>query len=160
VSAVPNHQTGRTTTWSARTRCAFGGNLGYELDLTALGDEDRGNLARDTAWYRAHRPLIQQGRFRRTRTSLADPNTVAWQFHGDDGRVLLLWFRPRAVANPAFPLYRWEGLDPGATYRAQWWADRRPAQDFTGAELMHRGLVIPLEGGDADGVAVVLQLLD
>jgi len=158
VSAVPNHQTGRVTTWSARTRAAFAGNLGYELDFTQIPESDRQAVARDTAWYKAHRKLIQQGRFRRTRTTGADANTVAWQYHSpDDSEALLLWFRPRIEANPRFPLYRWEGLDAEAFYEVTWWADRQPPRRMTGSELMHRGLVIPFEGGDADGAAVHLH---
>lgn len=160
VSAVPNHQTGRITSWSARTRAAFGGNLGYEFDFTVLSDDEKQAVARDTAWYKAHRKLIQQGRFRRTRTTVSDPNTVAWQFHAPDGsEALLLWFKPRAEANARFPAYRWEALEPGARYRLRWWADRRPEEVLTGSELMHRGLVIPLEGADADGAAVHLTRL-
>jgi len=157
VSAVPNHQTGRITTWSARTRVAFGGNLGYELDFTALPGDDLALVGRDVAWYKAHRGLIQQGRFRRTRTTTGHTNTVAWQYHSaNDDEVLLLWFRPQAEANSRFPLYRWEGLVPDAQYQLIWWADRQPPSILTGAELMHRGLAIPLEGGDGDGVAVHL----
>ena len=157
VSAVPNHQTGRSTSWSARTRAAFAGLLGYELDLGGLTESERQSVIRDTAWYKAHRRLIQQGRFRRTRTTLSDPNTVAWQFHSRDGsEVLLLWFRPHAQANSRFPNYRWEALGSDSVWEVCWWSDRRPSEVLTGSELMNRGLVIPLEGGDADGAAVHL----
>ena len=157
VSAVPNHQTGRVTSLSARTRVAMGGNLGYELDFTALSAAEKSAIGTDIAWYKAHRTLIQKGQFRRTRTSTEDPNTIAWQIHSPEGEeVLLLWFRPRAEANARFPLYRWQGLDPDALYDALWYADRQPPGLFSGQELMHRGLVVPLAGGDGDGVVVHL----
>lgn len=158
VSAVPNHQTGRITTLSARTRAAFGGNLGYELDFTVLPPEDRRAIAADTAWYKEHRNLIQFGRFRRTRTSLSDRNTVAWQIEARDGsEALLLWYKPSAEANARFPLHRWEGLAADASYEVSWYAARRKTEELSGSELMHRGLLIPLEGGDGDGVVVHLR---
>lgn len=157
VSAVPNHQTGRISTLSARSRVAFGGNLGYELDFTTLPAEQKSAIAGATVWYKAHRTLIQTGRFRRTRTTLEDSNTVAWQLEALDGsEVLLLWFRPRAEANSRFPLYRFTGLEPQAQYRTSWYDDRSPSAVFFGSELMYRGVVMPLAGGDVDGAAVHL----
>lgn len=40
VSAVPNHQMGRMTPLETRGLVAMMGNLGYELDLTNLSDEE------------------------------------------------------------------------------------------------------------------------
>jgi alpha-galactosidase len=158
VSAVPNHQTGRITTLSARTRAAFAGNLGYELDFTKLTDDEKAAIRTDVAWYKARRTLVQTGLFRRTRTSLEDPNTVAWQIHAADGsEVLLYWFRPRVRANERFPVYRWSGLDPRALYEAFRYPSEAPEGTFRGDELLARGLPVPLEGGDGTGTIVHLK---
>ncbi|HTH13799.1 MAG TPA: alpha-galactosidase, partial [Spirochaetia bacterium] len=158
VSAVPNHQTGRITTLSARTRVAFAGNLGYELDFTKVTGEEKAVIRADVAWYKAHRKLIQTGQFRRTRTSLEDTNTVAWQIHAADGsEVLLYWFRPRARANERLPVYRWSGLDPGATYEIVRFPSNTAEGTLRGDELMGRGLPLSLEPGDGSGVVVHLR---
>ena len=41
VSAVPNHQTGRTTPMKTRGVVAMAGSFGYELDLNKITDEDK-----------------------------------------------------------------------------------------------------------------------
>jgi alpha-galactosidase len=152
VSAVPNHQTGRVTSLDARVRAACAGNLGYELDFTKLDPEEKRALTAATAWYRRHRRLIQQGRFTRTRTSLEDPNAVAWQI-GNDEETILFWFRPSAVANTRQPAYRWTGIETAAVYEVRVGFDGEPVR-ISGSELTHRGLPLPVGPGDAAGVVV------
>lgn len=41
ISAVPNHQNGRTTDIRTRGVVAMSGNFGYELDLTKLGSDEK-----------------------------------------------------------------------------------------------------------------------
>ena len=41
VSAVPNHQTGRTTELATRAAVAMAGSFGYELDLNLLTEEEK-----------------------------------------------------------------------------------------------------------------------
>ncbi len=152
VSAVPNHQTGRVTTLDARARVACAGNLGYELDFTKLEPDDKQALTRATAWYRRHRTLLQQGTFRRTRTTLEDSNTVAWQI-GTADETVLFWFRPSAVANRNQPTYRWKSLDTEAVYEVVVGFEGTPVR-ISGSELTHRGLPLPVGGGDAAGAVV------
>ena len=63
VSAVPNHQTGRVTPLATRAAVAFFGVFGYELDPTALTDDERAEVADQVAFYARHRDLFQRGRF-------------------------------------------------------------------------------------------------
>ena len=62
VSAVPNHQTGRTTPLDTRAAVAFFGNLGYELDPRALDEVEAEQVRAQIAWYKEHRALIHGGR--------------------------------------------------------------------------------------------------
>jgi alpha-galactosidase len=158
VSAVPNHQTGRITSLSARTRVAFAGNLGYELDFTKVTGEEKATIRADVAWYKAHRKLIQTGVFRRTRTSLEDTNTVAWQIHaGDRSEVLLWWFRPRARANERFPVYRWSDLDPESFYELIRYPSPTVEGTYRGDELMGRGVPVALDPGEGAGAILHLK---
>lgn len=52
VSAVPNHQMGRMTPLETRGLVAMMGNLGYELDLTNLSDEEKATIANQVNLYK------------------------------------------------------------------------------------------------------------
>lgn len=41
VSAVPNHQTGRVTSFKTRGNVALSGSFGYELDPNQISDEEK-----------------------------------------------------------------------------------------------------------------------
>ena len=135
VSAVPNHQTGRTTPLSTRFAVAMAGNLGYEMDIRTLSEEDRAELRQQIARYKALRQTLQQGSFYR----LLDPcrgNDAAWNFVSQDGSQVIVC-QYRVSADPlrrttAVPL---QGLDPEAVYRRQ-----SDGALFGGDELMYAGL--------------------
>lgn len=65
VSAVPNHQVGRTTPLLCRFICAMSGNFGYEMDLGKLSDEDQNSVKEQIALYKKYRETIQKGQFTR-----------------------------------------------------------------------------------------------
>lgn len=46
VSAVPNHQTGRSTSIETRGTVAMAGSFGYELDLNILSEEEKQEVAK------------------------------------------------------------------------------------------------------------------
>ena len=50
VSAVPNHQMGRMTPLETRGHVAMMGNLGYELDLTSLPQEELDRITAQVAF--------------------------------------------------------------------------------------------------------------
>ena len=66
VSICPNHQTGRSTSLEHRFLVASAGNLGYELNLTLLSDEEREAIRQQVAWYKENRELLQFGQLIRT----------------------------------------------------------------------------------------------
>ena len=66
VSAVPNHQTLRTTPLSSRFNLACFGNLGYELDLTALSASELKTIKQQIVFYKNNRLLFQYGKFYRS----------------------------------------------------------------------------------------------
>lgn len=122
VSAVPNHQTKRVTPMTARAAIAFGGNLGYELDPTALSAGDAAAIARDISFYKEHRALIQLGSFYRILPSAASAGPgrgdIAWMSVSlDKTRAILTYMRSSALANPPPVLLRLRGLDPDRLYR-------------------------------------------
>lgn len=85
VSASPNMQTLRSSTIETRFNVAAFGLLGYELDLSMLSAFDKKAIAEQIAFYKAHRPLLQFGRFWRVPNRL-DPDKTLWAVVSDDGR--------------------------------------------------------------------------
>jgi alpha-galactosidase len=92
VTAVPNHQLGRTTPLAFRGDVAMAGNLGYELDLGALSAPEKEEVARQAAFYKSIRALVQFGDFHRI-LSPFEGEAAAWIFVAKDkvrglGRLL------------------------------------------------------------------------
>lgn len=135
VSAVPNHQTGRTTPLSTRFAAAMSGNLGYEMDIRTLSETEREEIRGQIALYKELRETLQQGTFYRLR----DPGTgneAAWNFVSPDGQtVVCCAFRILADPLRRTTAVRLRGLDPEADYRLE--GDNAV---FGGDELMESGL--------------------
>ena len=107
VSAVPNHQTGRVTPIGFRAAVAMFGAFGYELDPTALSDDEKAEVRRQVAFYVERRDLFQRGRFLRLRSPFeGDGNETAWMVRRRGGDRAVVGFyrvlaRPAAAAQPA-----------------------------------------------------------
>ncbi len=119
VSAVPNHQLGRSASLDTRGAVAFFGVLGYELDPRKLSEEDRRGVAAQIAFYKQHRQLFQFGRFLRLRSTWeGDGNETAWMVVSEDRReAVVASFRILGRPNPASLRLGLRGLDPGLLYR-------------------------------------------
>jgi Alpha-galactosidase len=154
VSAVPNHQTLRSTPIKARSLVAMSGNLGYELDPTRFSDEESQEIKSANAWYKAHRELIQFGRFLR----LASPfegNYSSWIFvSGDKRKALVFWFRVLSKVNHGRESILLNGLEENILYVVA--IDGKPVRELSGSELMRRGL--PLSPSRGDGEALCFEL--
>jgi alpha-galactosidase len=153
VSAVPNHQVGRITPLSTRAAVAFFGVFGYELDPTALDDEERAEVADQIAFYVGHRDLFQRGRFVRLVSPFeGDGNRVAWLSVAGDRRAAVVGtYQVLSRGDQGPSRLRLRGLDPDAIYRVTTWPayDDRLARanvgERSGAELMAAGLVLDAE---------------
>lgn len=117
VSAVPNHQVHRTTSFATRAAVAFTGSFGFELDLARQSPEDMAEAKAQVAAYKRLRSLLARGDLYR----LADPaggRLAAWMVvAADGGEALVTAVRIRAEAHDSVPVVRLRGLDPAARYR-------------------------------------------
>jgi len=148
VSAVPNHQTGRSAPFKARSLVAMSGNLGYELDPRLLTDAEREGIKAANEWYKAHRSLIQLGRFLRL-SSPFEGNEASWIFVSEDGReALVFWFRALSRANRGQESILLRGLKEGFAYAVA--TEGGQERTLSGSELMRRGLPISPARGDAE----------
>jgi alpha-galactosidase len=141
------------TPLSTRAAVAFFGVFGYELDPTALDEEERAEIADQIAFYTDHRDLFQRGRFIRLISPFeGDRNRVAWMSVAADRRQAVAGFYQVLSRPETGPVrLRLRGLDPDTVYRVSTWPAydeslaRANTGDRTGAELMAAGLVLDAE---------------
>jgi len=166
VSAVPNHQTGRIAPIGFRAAVAMFGAFGYELDPTALSDDEKAEVRRQVAFYTERRDLFQRGRLARLRGPFDGAgNETAWMVSAPDGsRAVAAHYRVLFRPLPLRDRLRLRGLDPSARYEVTAWdAFDAPLGSFErgGDELMGLGIGIeppePAPAGleQADGIRVV-----
>ena len=108
VSAVPNHQTLRSTSIETRFHVACFGVLGYEIDITKLSEREKQAIAQQISFYKKYRHLFQFGTYYRLES---DDNHVLWQVVSEDRKesVVLLYQR-LAVPNPPSDILKMVGL--------------------------------------------------
>ena len=136
VSAVPNHQTRRTTSFQTRCNVAMGGNFGFELDLSKQTEEDLATAKKAVETVKALRTTMQQGVYTRLLNPFVSEGRAAWQF-SDDERVIVCVYVEKQQPNPQVRRLKLAGLDPDATY-----VDEAHGITASGAALMNMGLNI------------------
>lgn len=152
VSAVPNHQVGRTTSLEFRGDVAMSGNFGYELDLTKFTDQEKEIAKRQIAVYKEIRGLVQQGDLYRL-LSPFEGNETSWMFVSPD-RNEALWFYFKVLAEPNAPLknVKLQGLDPDKDYLLE-----TSGEIYGGDRLMAAGLPVSMLHGDFSSMWVRLK---
>lgn len=175
VSAVPNHQVGRRTPLFTRGAVAMSANYGLELDLRALDGAERAEVAKQIAFYKRHRRLLQQGRFTRLE-SPAEGTRVVWMFTDaadpagapaaappvSEALIVAVRLEARLLTDGGEPeRIRIRGLDAAAAYAVEDPATPGGAADHTGrhsgAELAAHGLPVRFPAGDWQAVVRYLR---
>ncbi len=140
ISAVPNHQTGRTTSLQMRGDVAVCGNFGFEMDLSQMTGEEKALAAELVSRTKALRSLTQTGSFTRL-ISPAEGKYAAWQIISEDGTEVLLCVYHILSTAAATPIrIRMTGLEESAVYTDE------KGTAYHGAYLMHRGCSVLLPG--------------
>jgi alpha-galactosidase len=150
VSAVPNHQVGRITPLATRAAVAFFGVFGYELDTTALTEDECRQVSEQVEFYKAHRDVLQRGRFVRLRGPFeGDGNETAWMaISGDARRGIVGFYQALNRPVPGPDRLRLRGLDRRLSYRVSAWPAgtdelARANEGVRGGdELMQAGLLL------------------
>jgi len=166
VSAIPNHQTGRSTTLATRGNVAMSGVFGYELDLSKLTEIELVGVKEQIAFYNMHRSLIQYGTFIRLLSPYEETAGVAWAFVSEDrNEALVFYYGLMAQAGAPFSTLKLEGLKSEALYEIR----RVDSEMITleqglilgGDQLMHMGFYInPNEAGDFASGSVYLKQVE
>ena len=140
VSAVPNHQTGRTVPLKMRGDVALGGNFGFELDPGKLLPEELEEAKQMVSRVKSLRDLTRRGTFWRL-LSPFEGQVTAWSFVSENRKeVLLCAYSALSVPNSAPTRVCLHGLIPEAGYKT------KDGRLFSGAALMYHGITLPLRG--------------
>ncbi len=119
VSAVPNHQTGRTTPFATRGHVALSGTFGYELDLNLVSAEEKQMVKEQLAEFDRYYELTHEGDYYR----LAKPGEalMAWGFVAkDQSRAMVTVVSTDAEGNPLAQHVPVKGLAEGRKYRCSY----------------------------------------
>lgn len=79
VSAIPNHQTMRSTPLKSRMNLASSTNMGYELDILNLNNDEEKYISNHIKEYKSERDTLQNSNFYRI-ISPFDSNICSWMF--------------------------------------------------------------------------------
>ncbi|MGN0205115.1 MAG: alpha-galactosidase [Coprococcus sp.] len=140
VSAVPNHQTKRTTPLNTRAVVAMAGSFGYELDLNLLTEEEKNEVRQQIIDYKKYWPLIHNGLYYRLHTPGKDTEMAAWCFTArDQSEMLLNVVSLDAHCNGPVTYIRCRGLDEKRQYRME-----EDGRIYSGSALMHAGVPISI----------------
>lgn len=175
VSAVPNHQTGRSTAIETRAIVALSGSFGYELDPTALADKERQEIRREIELYKRFYELNHKGLYYRLSGAsmgngvsegysvMGQPDSseyTAWMLASRGGDEALLSIVTRSQhCNAPVEYVALRGLNRDMSYRLELCMssseavlpeelDKLLSESFTGAVLMEYGIPVPLLPGE------------
>lgn len=149
VSAVPNHQVGRTSSLLMRGAVAMNGAFGYELDLSKLSDYELEEMKKQVELYKKYRELIFNGDYFR----LLDPNTSrhsAWMYVSEDKEKALAFYVVK-TARPSneLKMLKLKGLDEKVLYRVN-------GDLYTGRTLKNRGIMLSTR--ETDGKTIIFEI--
>ena len=139
VSAVPNHQTGRSVSFKTRGAVAMAGSFGYELDLGKLTPEEKEEVKAQVRAYKRHWRLIQDGNYYRLSDPFAPDGLGAWEFASEDGKeALVTVVTLNTHGNPLTSYVRLKGLNPDG-----WYQEESEGRMYQGSALMEGGIPVP-----------------
>ncbi|MDE6281251.1 MAG: alpha-galactosidase [Oscillospiraceae bacterium] len=152
VSAVPNGTTGRVTPMETRGVVAMHGTFGYEMDLSRCTREEKEIAKRQTAFFKEHYELIQDGDYYRLSDPFTDPYTAWEQVSHDKTEALVSLVTGSFRGAPPFLTLRVKGLDPKLNYRINGGDGLWP-----GDVLMAAGYPLPILLGDYQSLQLYLE---
>lgn len=140
VSAVPNHQTGRSVSLHTRGVVAMAGTFGYELDPAKLSEEEKTVVREQIRQYKSWEMLIRRGNYYRLTNPFSD-TCAAWMFVSEKkDRALVSVVMLEMHGNMTVSYVKMRGLESQAVYR-----DADNGRRYFGADLMQAGLPMPVE---------------
>lgn len=135
VSACPNHQTGRTTSFDTRGEVAQMCNYGYEFDVGKLTDEEREKIRLQIQRHRELESLVQTGTYFRLKSPF-EGDVCAWELVSEDKeKAYVCATFTTAMPNAKSCYVKLCGLEPKGKYYV-----KQLGITVSGDTLMHAGL--------------------
>lgn len=154
VSAVPNHQTGRSVSLHTRGVTAMAGCFGYELDTGKLSIEEKEEIKEQIRKYKKYAYLIQNGNYYRLSNPFVD-SCAAWMFETEDRQqVLLNVVMLETHGNMTICYVKLKGLNPDAVYQ-----DTDTGKCYYGSALMEAGIPMPAQMGEYLSYQIELKMV-
>ena len=119
------------------------GTFGYELDLSKMTDEEKKMAGEQIAFFKEHGRLFQFGDYYRLTSPFENRDYTVWEYAAQDGsEACMSVVYTDMYANAASEIVKWKGLDP---------------RNFSGAALMHAGILLPLPEQNYDAFQIYLK---
>lgn len=116
VSACPNHQTGRTTSFDIRGEVAQMCNYGYELAVGKLTEEEKDKISLQIERHRELESLVQRGTFFRLNSPF-EGDVCAWEMVSEDRtKAYVCTTFKTALPNAKACYVKLHGLEPKSKY--------------------------------------------
>ena len=152
VSAVPNHQTGRSVSIDTRGVVAMSGSFGYELDLGKVSEAEKNTIKEQIKTFKKEAEHIHNGLYYRLSDPYKDP-VAAWEFVSKDGDDVLVNVVCLKMHGNMQPLYvRFKGLNENVTYK-----DVKTGKIYPAEALMNIGMPFMPELGEYQSWQVELK---
>lgn len=152
VSAVPNHQVNRMTSMDIRGHVAMSGNLGYELDVTKLTENELQAMAAQIEKYKKIRSIVQFGEFYRLSSPFRS-NDTSWIYVTENKtEAFFVYISVLAIPNAPFKKIKLNGLASGKKYYIE-----ELEKSYYGDELMNAGLNINHPHSDFSSILLTLK---
>lgn len=135
VSAVPNHQMGRTTPFRMRGHVALMGQFGYELDLNKLSDEEIELAKQQVKFYKEYGHIMHTGDCYRISSPFESDMSVIEFISSDKDTVLVNICSREALPNAPLKRIILKNLEDDALYEKQ-----GSGEQMTGGELCSIGI--------------------
>ncbi len=152
VSAVPNGVTNRITPIKTRGVVAMHGTFGYEMDLRECTREEKEIVRQQTAQFKEHYALIQEGDYYRLSNPFQNGPYTAWEHVSPDRREALVSVVTDTFRSaPPFLALPLKGLDPALCYQIN------GEGSWPGDVLMQVGWPLPILDGDYQAFQLYLK---
>ncbi|GAA4070442.1 alpha-galactosidase [Amphibacillus indicireducens] len=153
VSEVPNHQVGRITPLQTRGHVAMDGNLGYELDVTKLSDQEIKGIKEQVDLYKSIRETVQYGDYYRLLSPFEEGCYGSIHVNQAKSQAVFIYVHVLAEANGPFHAVKLAGLDENKDYQIV-----ETGEVFSGDSLMNIGLNVPY--ADHDFKSTMYRLIE
>ncbi|MBQ4527217.1 MAG: alpha-galactosidase [Clostridia bacterium] len=135
VSAVPNHQVHRTTSFKSRCEVAMNGQFGFELDLGKISDEELLMAKESIKKYKSIRNTVHFGDMYRIMSPFESNNSAIEYISKDKSQVVVFRGNFLAEGYGAYKFMKLCNLESEALYE-----DKDKGISMTGEALMNIGI--------------------